>query len=261
MSTMKIGIVGLGWIGTPLSNSLLKKGYKVVGTGTAKIPKESISSEVEYHKLNLEDSNYPLEVFEDCHSLILTIPPSSSHYVSGLKKFIEHFSDKYIVLLSSTGVYGSKEGHFTEDSDLHPERFGSERIAEVEKIIQEQVNDYSLVRLAGLVGPKRNPARFFKRSSTVPAPRSNCNLVHQSDAVRAIEFIIQLEKRPAIINVAAPFHPTKGEFYTKIAEVMGYEKPELNGDKGYERIVETPVLNDKGFKFKVTDFYDPKLYP
>lgn len=256
-----IGIIGLGWIGIPLSKNLIEKGFHVIGTGTANTPKKEIPEEVEYEQLQLQGDYDPFHSFEQCETLIITIPPSAPHYIESLKKWVDHFSDKHIILLSSTGVYGNVGRNITENSDTAPQRESAKKIVELEQYIQKKTLSHTLIRLAGLVGPKRNPARFFKRTLTVPSPQSTVNLVHQSDAVSAISFIVEQQQPPKLVNVAAPFHPTKGEFYTKIALETGYPAPNVDSSKGEKRIIHTTFLDKGGFKFNVTNFYDQSLYP
>lgn len=257
----KIGIIGLGWVGKPLADKLLEENYEVWGTGTSDNPSNNIPEDVNYLKFILgEKENLP-DTIKSLDAIIITIPPSSNHFVAELKNIISQLKNKSIFFLSSTGVYGKNEGELNEKSPVDPDRKGTKKIREIEEFIQENVTgDYCILRLAGLVGPNRNPARFFSKKGMIPSPETLLNLVHLKDVVGAITFLLSQENTPKIVNVVAPFHPTKGEFYQKMSEIFNYPKPELGKEPPLKRKIESLELENLGYQFNVTDLYQKNLY-
>lgn len=257
----KIGIIGLGWVGVPLAEMLAKNNYEVWGTGTSEKPKNKIPSGVNYLQFNLhEDQNISNEL-KSTDVIIITIPPSSENFVEGLKNVISKISNKQIFFLSSTGVYGKNEGELNEKSPVDPDRSGTIKIREIEEFLQEKASEeYCILRLAGLVGPNRNPARFFSKKGVIPRPDTLLNLVHIKDVISAISFLLSQKNIPKIVNVVAPFHPSKGTFYTKMSELFDYPSPELGVNPPLYRKINSTELQNLGYQFKVTDLYQKDLY-
>lgn len=65
-----------------------------------------------------------------------------------------------------------------------------------------------ILRLAGLVGHRRHPGRFFA-GKTAPDGQHGVNLVHLEDVVGAITLLLQAPKGGHIYNICAPAHPAR----------------------------------------------------
>lgn len=260
MYQKKIGIVGLGWVGIPLGEQLVNAENTVYGTVTSKKEDPRLKN-IHQFTLKLTPETILPEEFHSCDQVIITIPPSAEHYEKGVISIIKSLEKPHISLLSSTGVYGNLEGEIDEKSPTAPNRESTKKIVAVENALKEyHPQNFSIFRLAGLVGPGRNPSNFFKKRGVIPSPLSTLNIVHLRDVTHAIEFTLNQSILPEIVNVVAPFHPTKGTFYTKISESFGKSIPELGKKEEINRIIVSKFLLEKKYEFVVKDYYRENLY-
>jgi nucleoside-diphosphate-sugar epimerase len=97
-------------------------------------------------------------------------------------------------------------------------------VARKESTLNNTELDFVILRLSGLVGPNRNPARFLAGKKNVANPNNKINLVHQTDVIRFIEQCIQQDVA-GVFNVCSSEHPTREEFYTKVCLHQSLEAP------------------------------------
>lgn len=260
MKGKKIGIIGLGWVGIPLAEKIESMGGEVIGTSTS-IKKDPRLQKVHQYEFKLSENSPLPDAFKLCDHIVITIPPSADQFEKGLISILESIKDIHVTFLSSTGVYGSNAGKFDEKSPLEPDRESTKKIVSIEnKIAALFPTNSSIFRLAGLIGPGRNPAKFFQKKGVIPSPNLNINIVHLSDVIASIIFILQQNSIPKIINVVSPFHPQKGEFYTQMAKIYDYPIPLKGEGKEERRIILSSCLDELGYDFKIKDFYSKELY-
>src|SRR5690606_29982067 len=83
-STPKICIIGCGWLGFPLAENLLSRGFKVYGSTTS-AEKLSDLTDAGIHPFvfNLDDSEAKIPT---CDHYFINIPPSGTkNYIKGLE--------------------------------------------------------------------------------------------------------------------------------------------------------------------------------
>lgn len=107
----------------------------------------------------------------------------------------------------------------------------------------------TVVRLAGLIGPGRHPGSFFTGKGVQRGRHTPVNMVHQSDAVRAITWILENGLWGETYNVCHPEHPPKGEYYPQMAKQIGLEPPTFSDEITDWKIVSSDKLVKTGFKF------------
>ena len=112
MKNTNVAIVGMGWLGKPLSLSLMRNGYNVFAA-TRNIDKAKefrdlglISFQISYEIDSLL-IHLAKEDLEQIDNLIICIPPSGfSNYDQTVGSIVSCFSTKTkIIFTSSTGVY------------------------------------------------------------------------------------------------------------------------------------------------------------
>ena len=101
---MKIGVIGLGWLGKALASQLINNGFDVWGTYRTNQPDFEPSFQL--------DTDLP----EATH-LVLCFPPSrSTNFPNEVEAIVRRFpSTIKVVLISSTSVY-SDENEVCEES-------------------------------------------------------------------------------------------------------------------------------------------------
>jgi nucleoside-diphosphate-sugar epimerase len=226
----KVVIVGCGWLGKQLATHLVAAGFQVFGSrqrveGFAELP---AGTEPILLQLPLMAPSAQIcEVLQDSW-VICTIPPSArqqsaEQYALQLQNLVE-IADaagiRGMIHCSSTGVYHGLAGDVDENSPLsdHPRAL---LLAAAEQILQQLPNCITL-RLAGLIGPGRNPARFGQ-GRALSGPELPVNLVHATDICRFVLFLLNkpMPIEHSVFNLCCPEHPKKVDFYHAAALAAG----------------------------------------
>lgn len=237
----RVSIIGLGWLGLPLARFLAEKGYEVIGSkttfeGVQEIRQQGINSRL----LNITPELGPefdnVSALFRTDVLIITLPVSTGGdgkfgYAGRIQKIADlaqYFQVKQVVFLSSTSVYSAKGGHYSESAPTEPDSENGKILLSVEKTLrQSAIPSVAILRLAGLVGPKRHPGYFLAGKKQCKGAEQPVNLVHQQDVVSAIHLLLQHPKARILYNLCAPEHPSKREFYPHMAVLLGLEPPEF----------------------------------
>lgn len=236
----QITILGCGWLGLPLAKSLIEKGYIVKGstTSTEKIP---VLKEVGINAFQIEISEAGISgdmisFLKNSEILIIDIPPklrgnsneSFFKKVQNLIPFIEKSTVEKVVFISSTSVFADDNSVVTQDTKPHPETESGKQLLASENLLQDSTKfSSSIIRFGGLIGENRHPVYQLAGKQNIANPDAPVNLIHQADCIGIIEKIIELESWNQTFNAAAPFHPTRKEYYTQKALALGLPLPEF----------------------------------
>ena len=240
----KISILGCGWLGLPLAQSLLEKGISVKGSTTS-IEKISILKEkgILPFQISLLEDNIEGHVnlfLEKSEILIIDIPPklrgnTKENFVGKIKTlvpFIEKSSVKKVIFVSSTSVYSDDNSTVTEDTFPKPDSESGKQLLEAEYLLQNNSNfKTTVLRFGGLIGKDRHPIHFLAGRKNIENPDAPINMIHQDDCIAIIEKIIELDSWNETFNAVAPYHPTRKEYYTKKALEFGLPLPEFEENK------------------------------
>jgi nucleoside-diphosphate-sugar epimerase len=171
----------------------------------------------------------------------------------------ENNSIRRLVYLSSTSVYGDRNGEWTSEEELlNPISENGKILSETEEVYLKKFQSnvsITILRLAGLYGPGRSHESRIKRLSGSSLPGTGeefSNWVHQEDVVRAIDWVLKNQLN-GVYNICCDDHPTKKEFYDSISNGMKLSK--VNWDiskvslrKGNKRISNSKIKKT-GFSF------------
>lgn len=225
-----ISILGAGWLGFSLGEKLLHLKYQV-NASTTHVEKLSAFEQAGLNPFLIQLDNAD-EIDESfwTETLILSFPPGKSgdysSYAIKIKHILKQLPEmcKRVIMISSTSVYPKKSGHWKEDQLFEAETPDAESILDAEKVVLSSNKQAIILRLSGLVGYERNPARFG--TSRLPA-NEPVNMIHRDDAFGVILRLLELEHMEGIFNVCAPMHPNRQAFYEAGAKAMGIESPNL----------------------------------
>ena len=221
LAVQKLLVVGPGWLGAEIARDLVGQGAQVWtlqrggGEHTAPFPTplrgdiRDLSSDGWQAALPAQLDHVivciaPSRVIGDSHAS--TYPAS----VAGALQLAEAHGCRSVLYTSSTGVYARTDGsECREDAVLvsHDERQGA-LIAAEHALANEHVaqnTSRTILRVAGLYGPNRDPApRFLK---AIPAGDDDvwCNFAWRDDVVSAVRLLIEqpaLGVMPRIVNCA-----------------------------------------------------------
>lgn len=236
----KVVIVGCGWLGQQLGMLLAGHGFAVFGSrqsvaGLAELP-AMIEPLLLQLPVVLPDAAL-IAVMKDSW-LICAIPPaarqqSAIQYAGQLQSLVELATAagvRGVIHCSSSGVYQGLSGDVDEQCQIEPSgRAGM--LLTAEQILQ-QIPKCITLRLAGLIGPGRHPARFGQ-GRTLSGPDLPVNLVHSIDIGRFVLMLLQrpvaqpAATQPEIYNLCCPDHPRKADFYQEAAIQAGLEVVEF----------------------------------
>jgi len=231
-----IAIIGCGWLGLPLAQMLIKEGYSVKGS-TRSVDKKKMLSErgIDAFVLDIYDeANQDYMDLGDVDVAVINIPPGrrvqnvETSYPSGISRLLMTCSgirDVYVIFVSSTGVYPNSNALATESSIQDPVKASGRALVRAEKQVQRLCTRHVILRMAGLVGPRREPGRWFTGKPDLPGGDTPVNMVHQLDCINIIKLMINQQPRVAIYNVVAPHHPTKRDFYDAQSQKIGVDPP------------------------------------
>ena len=259
---MKIGIIGLGWLGLPLAKSLLSKGHQVLGTTRTR--PVALSHECFSHILF--DPSVKKQAgsafFSDLDVLILAFTPSKEDHTTYAKdcaRVLDQISTSCKVIhISSTSIYPQRDGLYTE-ADYQAGTFKSNAIGYAELFVSTMLRErLTILRMSGLVGPNRYPVTAMAKSGKTYQSMERVNLIHLEDAIGLIEWVIRKGLWNKTINGCATEHPFKGPFYTKMAAKLGIEAPLFEDKIRSERVISNAYSIELGYSYL---YSDPEQFP
>lgn len=239
-----IAVLGCGWLGLPLAQSLIGKGFHVAGstTAAAKLPVLEMAGIVPF-QICLTEKGIEGDIshfLESAEILIIDIPPKlrgngAENFVqkiNNLIPFIEKSGVKKLLFIGSTSVFADNVLAVTEDSQPQPNTENGQQLFEAEESLRRNPNfQTTILRFGGLIGEDRNPVRFLSGKKGIENPDAPVNFIHQKDCIGLIQTIIEKEKWGEIFHGVSPQHPSRKNYYTQKAADLGLPLPEFDHEK------------------------------
>jgi len=238
-----VSILGCGWLGQALAQTLLSKGYVVRGSATSQENGNKLKAlGVDPYKITLENN----EIFGDINSfisgtdiLITAIPPGlrknpEANYamrIQQLLTIVTNHPNCKVLHLSSIGVFGDAQGSVDENSKPNPDTLVGEQLMQAESSVLSLKNKATLVRLGGLVGKGRHPVKQLAGKQNIPAPYAQTNLVHQNDVIAFLAEIIERNLWGHILHCVSPLHHERAAFYTQECLNNNFPIPSFSSTK------------------------------
>jgi nucleoside-diphosphate-sugar epimerase len=241
---MKIAVMGGGWLGLPLAVSLQNSGHQVVATRRSKVGLDELSQ----HGL----TGIQFELGEDLQQtkfgpifssdlLFLNIPVgrkslTAEYFLTQIETLLKHACNsniQNILFVSTTSVYGDESRTVTEQSSFSPNtQSGRINLAIEQLATQYFSHNASVLRLAGLIGGTRHPAKFLAGKTNLANPEQVVNLIHQKDVIKAVHKVIDNRLWGDSFLLSATEHPTRKDYYTWAAKQLGLQAPQFVGHSG-----------------------------
>ncbi|WP_066631651.1 SDR family oxidoreductase [Labilibacter marinus] len=253
-----VSILGCGWLGLALAESLVKKGHNVKGSAHTPEHLEPI--------LNLGAKPYQIGFtpelnkdadisFFESEILISCIPPRrrndiATYYpqqIEALAKAAITNGVKKIIFISSTSVYPNTQSSVNEENTLPPEKESGKALILAENLLlQNNSFETTVIRFGGLIGYDRHPGRFLAGGKALKNGNVPVNLIHRDDCIGIIESIISKDIWQETFNACAPEHPTRKEFYTLAAQKAGLSEPEfISSTENNYKLIDIQKLKNK----------------
>ena len=236
---MQIGICGCGWLGQPLAQHLKHSGHDIVATRRSPEDLQALTelgyTSIAYTLGQSLSSDSLLPLFSS-ELLILNIPPGRKSmdpksFVKQMKGLIAHANSsgiKHLIFISTTSVYGEQTAPVTEQSPVNPNTdSGSAHILIEESVFEYYEKRGTVIRLAGLVGSERHPAKLLAGRTGLKNGEQVVNLIHQQDVIRAITQTIEKSIWGETLHLAAIEHPSREEYYRWAAAKLALPAPQF----------------------------------
>lgn len=264
--SIRIGVIGCGWLGSALVETLVKEAYYVVATTQSQDKVKGIQelgAQAEIISLPFNDFNVTTAAIFYCQTLVICIPPQlkqgKKNYPEKILDIVKHAEPnivKKIILISSTAVYADNIGDVTEQTQLKLSNEKVKILAEAEQHVINFSRQSTVIRAAGLVGPNRHPGRFFNNNRLLNSPNAYVNLLHQTDLVAQILTFIKDQAATGIFNAVSEMQVTKKHYYSIAAKALNLPIPSF--DENSEVELGRKVIGDKlrdrlGFQYQYDD--------
>ncbi|MDG1226428.1 MAG: NAD-dependent epimerase/dehydratase family protein, partial [Polaribacter sp.] len=219
----RVSVLGCGWLGKPLSISLLDEGYSVKGSTTTEEKLELLEmNNITPYIVNISD----FEEFDSFLSSDILIISITSKDVDGFQNLISQIQSsdvQKVIFISSTSVYGRLNKVMTEEDVVL-----KTPLTEIEDLFrQNNFFETTIIRFAGLFGDERHPSNWFKNGRKIPQPKGFVNMIHKEDCIEIIHTIIDQNCWGQTFNACSNHHPTRREFYTIAKLSNDFEIPEF----------------------------------
>ncbi|TLX48651.1 NADP-binding protein [Pseudoalteromonas phenolica] len=248
---MKLVVLGAGWLGSAIIERAIQANWQVQGTSrslnssSAIIRQFTLQEDKLIHSVDLTDAYW-----------VCAIPPRARHadsnYLETLSAALRLSDDlacKGFLLCSSTGVYSEQDGTYTESGELDSGTTRKKILLAAEQRVFDSKG--KVLRLAGLVGPNREPGKFVAGKTLKSSSQAAVNMVHQADVVAAIETIIlNWAEANAVYNVCHPDHPTRQDYYLKRCAKLGTQPPLFSSDIASARVIDGSAIEALGFSYQ-----------
>lgn len=258
-------LLGCGWIGLELGLKLHAQQNPVVATTSNA---ESLSHIHSYFEssivFNLYDSDiHKKQIFESIshthptiESVCITIPfhrhlEPPSVYLEGMTHLMSQLlpclpSLKRIYFTSSTSVYPENGSTWTEDIPVTNSTERSRVLLATEQLFLQSPYSAFVFRLAGLVGPGREPGKRWLQKTV----SGRINLVHRDDVVSIISQCMESSYEPGLYNICGDGHPLKSDFYTRMSGESA-TPVDITPDSDNWKIVDnSKIKSTLGYTFK-----------
>lgn len=271
MNLRTISVLGCGWLGLPLAASLARAGHSVRGSTTSSDRLGQLAEAgVEPHRIVLGTAveGDDLAAFFSSDVLVFCIPPSDTVPYPAVAKAVRRAAEDggtgWVVMTSSTSVYPDLDGVVGESDagardGLPLRRHGADALAAERVFYASERLAVTVLRLAGLYGYDRHPARALAGQHDLSGGEAPVNLVHRDDVIGVVETVLAQEALGTTFNVCADEHPQRRRLYPAVAARLGLEPPTFaDGSAEGFKIVSSRRLRERlGFVFRYSDPMDP----
>lgn len=259
-----IGILGCGWLGTPLATSLLERGYEIRGTTTKEekcYALEELGVQAFHIYLSQTGVRGPVESFlKGLNCLIVNIPPGlmnqpDADFVSRIRHLenaASHAGIPRVFFVSSTSVFGSGQGIVTEAITPDPETNSGQQMLQAEALLLSNTSRQTVVlRLGGLLGPDRHPVLHLSGKEFSFGGNLSVNLIRLGDALGALQHLVADQEASGVYHGVYPEHPPRRDYYASEARFFGIPPPVFKDKPGATtgKRVHPERLLKKGFQF------------
>jgi len=265
-----ISILGCGWLGLPLAEYFIERGFKVKGSTRTKKELSILrlkGIEARLLVLDPEIRGEGLGNFFKSDALIINFPPERRDDIVKYHKLqavsligrIKLSSIKKVLFVSSTSVYPDLNREVTEEETQAPSKSSGKALLEVEELLKDCGEfETTVLRFAGLIGYDRKPGRFLAGKKEIANGEAPVNLIHRDDCINIIHRIIEKDIWAETFNACMDIHPKRRDYYVSEADKLGLTPPTFIESENYSyKIVSSEKLKRRlDYSYKYPDPFD-----
>lgn len=246
-STKKLFCFGLGFTGSALVREVRAKGWMASGTCRENAQKDVwAEAGVQSYCFDGKVTSKAVEkALREASHVLVTIPPQKDIgdvVLKHFKKILMGSSQlQWLGYLSTTGVYGNRDGEWVDEaSELKPGFDHQRRRVEAEEqwrsLYEEHLVPVHVFRLAGIYGPGRNLLQRVRQGSArrIDQPGLVFNRIHVGDVVQALSASMDHPRQGAIYNVSDDVPSSPADAVAFACELLDVEVPPLIALEGAE---------------------------
>lgn len=270
----RILIAGCGYVGSALAAELVTEGHDVWGLRRRPL---ALPLGVRPIAADLADPSALKELPEELDAVCYLVSAGGSDdphyraaYVDGPRALIEALAGQAqpparFVFVSSTAVYAQDAGEWVdEESATEPAHFSGRRLLEGERLVLSGPIPATVLRLAGIYGPRRSRLIEQVRSGAASyrrRPEQWTNRIHRDDCAGVLKHLLALE-RPDPLYVGVDSEPAPQRLVMEwLAGVLGAPVPRgvaatdpgLRRSRGNKRCRNQRLL-DAGYVFRFPSY-------
>jgi nucleoside-diphosphate-sugar epimerase len=267
---MNIAILGCGYLGRELLKSLASKNNFVTATTKNPSSLKKISELAQACKVvNAGDEEEIYLLVKENDLIIVTIFSEDISEIENaylkaaqnIKKAVMKINQKKrIIFISQSLIYGDHFGKWVdEDASLNSKDDLSKILIDAEQTylsLKKYNCDVTILRAARMYGAKReliNLAKNMRNNILKGNSSYYINMVHVSDVVNAINFVIQ-NNILGVFNIVDDEHLTRKELLDKICKKLNISKISFDETKNIfddtNKRVSNYRIKEKGFVFQ-----------
>jgi len=218
-------LVGYGKLGARLAPRLLERGEEVVA-----VRRSDGALPAGMAGVRADLGVRPVPPLPAVDAMLLTLPPgdTATAYRTALTNLARALPviPARTVFVSSTGVFdgAGAEDPLTERDEPAPSSARSRGLHDGERAAVE-IFDAVIVRPAGIYGPGRDHLLRTVREGAPMNHRRRTNRIHETDLVRALELLLQMDDPPRLVHAVDASPAPLGDVVEYIAQALGAAVP------------------------------------
>lgn len=264
-------VVGCGYLGRRVAARWLMQGHRVLATTRGQEDQLRSLGLLPVRANVLEPLS--LESLPVCQTVAYSVGFDRADnqrmqdiYVRGLENVLQALprSAKFIYV-SSTGVYGDAGGDWVDEMTTPAPSDESGRIVlEAEQLLRRERPEAIVLRFAGIYGPGRVLGRIeaLRRGEPIAAdPENWLNLVQVEDGAAAVVAADDSGRPGETLNICDDLPVQRGEFYAKLADLLGAPPPRFvaavgRRDRGNRRVSNRKMHERLGVRLRFPSFQE-----
>ncbi len=208
---LRVAVLGAGYVGSAVAAEVVRRGHAAWAVRRSNVA--ATHDGVTWLRGSI--GSQPVAGIPDAlDAVILTVAPSSAldgydatypPAASAALALARATNAKALIYTSSTGVYGGRNGEWVDE---HSPRAGAgdgnrALIAAEDVLLGADWDAVTILRVAGIYGPGRDPRGRMRNASALPQRGEYwTNLAHRDDIVGAVLHVIATPSAAKIFNVS-----------------------------------------------------------